>query len=127
MSDIIQSGIGENSWINRFLLTAHVQKRMQTRRISLDAIAAAIDFGRVSYHGTAMLFTIGHNEVKRHCKEEPNMSQYQGVQVVCEGKYIVTVYRKYAFLAKKAKRPSASAKWQLDERFSPKSRRWNHE
>lgn len=78
-----------------YRLTAHACKRMSHRGISLEALSAAVYFGRVSSsYGQAEVFVIGRREVEQARSQGFNLSAYEGVQVVCSvtGR-VLTAYR----------------------------------
>lgn len=80
------------------VLTHHARKRMGMRGISSSAIQAALDYGRVVHTRGADIFVIGRKEVVRLAKSSIDVSDYEGVQVVCAaGGPILTVYRNKNF------------------------------
>lgn len=83
---------------DKSILTQHAGKRMRHRRIPGNAIELVIEYGRVVFTRGAMIYAIGRNEVERFKKENVNLSEFEGVQVVCSMDGIVlTVYRNQNF------------------------------
>ena len=80
-----------------FLLTKHAQIRMNARRISLEAIEAAITFGRAIYIRGAKYFVLGRNEVRDYGSVNAVIRRFEGLHVVCTGRFIVTVFRNHDF------------------------------
>ena len=79
-------------------LTQHATVRMAHRSISSEVIESVIEFGRVVFTRGAMIHAIGRKEVERYRQEDIDLSDCEGVQVVCslEGT-ILTVYRNHSF------------------------------
>ncbi|MBX3400763.1 MAG: DUF4258 domain-containing protein [Gemmataceae bacterium] len=79
-------------------LTRHAADRMAHRSISSEVIESVIEFGRVVFTRGAMIYAIGRKEVERYRQEDIDLSDCEGVQVVCstEGT-ILTVYRNHSF------------------------------
>lgn len=83
---------------DKSILTQHAGKRMLHRRIPGNAIDLVIEYGRVVFTRGAMIHAIGRNEVERYKKENVNLSECEGVQVICSMDGIVlTVYRNRNF------------------------------
>ena len=81
-----------------FTLTSHAKERMATRRLRIDAIDAALIYGRVVYVRGADIYAIGRNEIARYGEEGIDLSAYDGVQVVVSANgVILTVYRNRSF------------------------------
>lgn len=75
-------------------LTKHARSRMSQRGICLQAIEAAILHGREIYACKAVTFVIGRKEIEEQLKVGVNLSEYDGLQVVCANDGgILTVYR----------------------------------
>src|SRR4051794_24445521 len=92
-------------WVCGFQLTQHAWTRMIVRRIPYEALAATIEFGRVAQTRGATIFALGRKEIDRYGKAHPHLNRYDGIQVVCEGSCIVTVYRNRDFAGlRKSKR-----------------------
>jgi hypothetical protein len=79
-------------------LTRHAQIRMGARRLSREAVRAAIDFGRIVYTRGATIYAIGNKEVCRYARQMIDLSPYEGIQVVCSADGgIITAYRNRNF------------------------------
>jgi hypothetical protein len=86
-------------------LTMHAWQRMTARRLSRDAVQAAIEYGRIVYVRGATICAIGRKEVSRFSRQGIDLSRYEGTQVVCapEGT-ILTVYRNRDFRGLRSRR-----------------------
>ena len=74
-------------------LSRHAFSRMQTRRISANAIEAALDYGRIIHTRGSVIHAIGKNEINRYMEYGINLEKFHGLQVVCSGDgTIITVY-----------------------------------
>ena len=81
-----------------FTYTLHAIKRMNARGISQQAIQAVFRYGRKVFARGALIFTIGHKEVRRFIKQGIKLDDYAGIQVVCSPeKAVLTVYRNHDF------------------------------
>lgn len=79
------------------VLTTHVRKRMQSRRISEADIQDAVRYGRTYYARGAVFKVIGKKEIDRHC-DEPNLQHLEGVHVVmAHDGTVITAYRNRQF------------------------------
>lgn len=78
-----------------YQLTDHARQRMSQRGISLDALSAAVHFGRISVErGGAEVFLVGRKEVVQAYSQGFDLSPYEGVQVVCSMHgAVLTAYR----------------------------------
>lgn len=79
-------------------LTAHARQRMAHRCISLDAVRAAIDYGRHSYVRGALIYALGRRDVAAAAAQDGiDLSPYRGVHVVCspDGQTVFTTYRNH--------------------------------
>lgn len=78
--------------------TLHALARMGGRGIDRDAVQAALDYGRVVHIRGAEIHALGRKEVARLAKQDIDVAEHEGVQVVCshDGK-VVTVYRNHDF------------------------------
>lgn len=85
-----------------YQLTDHVRQLMSHRGISLEAICAAVHFGRISTApGGAETFLVGRREVSQARVLGFDLSPYEGVQVVCSVRgRVLTAYR-----ARRRRRP----------------------
>ncbi|HZI04384.1 MAG TPA: DUF4258 domain-containing protein [Archangium sp.] len=77
-----------------YSLSQHALKRMRSRGLPVEALRAALWFGRVVKTRAAEFYVIGHQEVRRYAQEGIDLSAHEGVHVVCtpEG-HVLTVYR----------------------------------
>lgn len=78
------------------LLTVHATLRSHGRRIPMDAIEAAFDFGRLVHVRGAEVYAIGRREVAEAERDGVDLSAYEGVHVICsvDGR-VLTVYRNH--------------------------------
>lgn len=78
-----------------YQLTEHARKRMSHRGISVDALYAAVYFGRIApTRDAAEVFVIGRKEVARAQHQGIDLSRYEGVQVVCSVHgHVLTIFR----------------------------------
>lgn len=75
-------------------ITEHAAKRMAGRRISPEALEAVLNYGREVYIRGAQVFAIGRKEVLRYQRDGIDLSDYEGIQVVCSvDDSVVTTYR----------------------------------
>lgn len=83
---------------DKAILTQHAGNRMNHRRISTASIDLVIEYGRVVFTRGAMIYAIGRNEVERYKKEKVDLSDCEGIQVVCSlDDVVLTVYRNRNF------------------------------
>lgn len=79
-------------------MTSHALKRMNSRGISQDAVLATLIFGRAIHGRGAVICFIGRKEVEQFGEEEINLSDYEGVHVICSKNWVVlTTYRNRNF------------------------------
>jgi len=79
-------------------LTQHAWERMTSRGLSLDAVHAVMDYGRLVYTRGAAICAIGRKEVKHFARQGIDLTQYEGVQVVCsQDGAVMTTYRNRDF------------------------------
>jgi hypothetical protein len=80
-------------------LTKHAFNRMYSRGLSQEAVNAAIDYGRDTFVRGAKIYAIGRKEINMYKEKGIDLSDYEGVQVVCSSKSgdILTVYRNNNF------------------------------
>ena len=78
---------------------------MNARRLSNDAINAALTYGRVVHVRGAAIHVIGRKEVERLSRAGLDMEAYEGVQVVCtpDDTAVLTAYRNRDFRGLKAR------------------------
>ena len=79
------------------MLTQHALVRMNARRISREAVLAAIIYGRVVYTRGARFFVLGRREVRRYAGDLCDIRRCEGLQVVCKDNHVVTVFRDHDF------------------------------
>lgn len=104
-----------SEWLSGFQLTEHARTRMKARHIPYEAVAAVIEFGRVAQTRGATIFAIGRKEIDRYGKLHSALHRYDGLQIVCEGSVIVTVYRNHDLSGlRKSKR-----QWKSRKRLAP--------
>ena len=71
---------------------------MQRRAISEPAVEATIAYGRTVYTRGAVIHAIGRNEIAECAEDGIDLSNYNGIQVVCaKDGTILTVYRNRDF------------------------------
>ncbi len=94
-------------------ITSHALKRMNSRGISQDAVLATLIYGRAIHDRGALICVIGRKEVKQFGEEAVNLSDYEGVHVICSknGK-VMTTYRNRDFKSlRSSKRGPASRRY----------------
>ncbi|MFH1882314.1 MAG: DUF4258 domain-containing protein [Planctomycetota bacterium] len=93
---------------NGFDLSRHAWQRINGRGLSLDAIQRVIKFGRVAHVRGAKIFAVGRKESARFNLESIDLSDVEGVQVVCsDDGVIMTVYRNRDFRGLRPRRQRA--------------------
>jgi hypothetical protein len=87
-------------------LTEHASQRMYGRGLSERAIEAVVEYGRGTYAKGAYILAIGRKEVERHKEKGIDLSEYEGLQVICSAKdsAVITVYRNHDFRGIRPKR-----------------------
>ncbi len=75
-------------------LSRHAEFRHATRGISRQAMAAVLDYGRVSHIRGAAVHAIGRREIAAMARKGVDLSEHDGLHVVCatDGT-VITVYR----------------------------------
>jgi len=90
-------------------LTQHARGRMCARRITLDGIRAALDYGRVFYARGAMIYVLGRKELEQCRRNHLDISRWNGLQVVCSHDgTILTAYRNKSFRGLRPRRSGRS-------------------
>ena len=86
-------------------ITQHAWNRMNARRLSNEAINAALTYGRVVHVRGAAIHVIGRKEVERLSRAGLDLEAYEGVQVVCtpDDAAVLTAYRNRDFRGLKAR------------------------
>lgn len=75
-------------------LTKHARVRMSQRRLSDEAIATVMNYGRLVHTRGAEICAIGRKEVEHFRALGLDLSPYLGVQVVCSSDgAVITAYR----------------------------------
>ena len=86
-------------------LSYHAQSRMGSRGISARAVIAVLTYGRVVYARGAHIHAIGRKEVQRFSQRGIDLSEYEGIQVVCRlNGSILTLYRNRNFRSLRPRR-----------------------
>lgn len=81
-----------------YLLTVHAKRRMDSRRINLEALEATLWFGRKIHIRGAVVYAIGKREARKWVECGIDLSQYEGLQAVCSlDRHVITVYRSHDF------------------------------
>ena len=82
-------------------VTQHAEERMQMRRVSIQAVQLALDYGRTFYTRNAEFVVLGRKEVQRY-RAEVDLRSLNGLHVLCsrEGA-VLTVYRNKGFRTKR--------------------------
>ncbi|MFC1572669.1 DUF4258 domain-containing protein [Candidatus Eisenbacteria bacterium] len=84
----------DSPYSNGFGLTRHAKTRMDSRRISDDAVLAVLNFGRIVHIPGAVVYFVGRREVSKYARQRIDLSGYEGIQVICSlDGAIVTVFR----------------------------------
>lgn len=79
-------------------LTQHARIRMNQRRLSYEAVAMVMAYGRLVRVRDAEIYAIGRKEVARGRREGVDLSRFEGVQVVCSCTgTVLTIYRNSDF------------------------------
>lgn len=79
-------------------ITRHALERMRARSIGTDAVTAALFHGRSVHVRGAEIYAIGRVEVRDQSIVGPDISAFEGVQVVCSpAGDVLTVYRNHDF------------------------------
>ncbi len=79
-------------------LTAHASARSLQRNLPLAAIAAAYDYGSISYHRGAIALRLDRRALELAGDDLPSpqsraLARYRGVFVVADGAQIITAAR----------------------------------
>ena len=91
-------------------MTTHAVRRMHERRISEAAVWSTLDYGRIVHVRGAAIHAIGHKEISRLRRRGIDLSQYEGIQIVCaHDGTILTAYRNRDFRGLRPRRRRASA------------------
>ena len=80
------------------ILTHHAKQRMSQRRIPVEAVCAALDYGHVYRTRGAVIYGLNRRASDQCKKDGLAITKLDGLQVVCaEGGSILTVYRNRNF------------------------------
>ena len=105
--------------IQGYLLTRHAKRRMNSRRISVDALDATLRFGRKVHVRGALVFAVGKREVREWARRGIDLSEYENLQTVCNPSgRVLTVYRSRNF---RRLRPRS---WRATHRRRRRGVRW---
>src|SRR5690606_24015158 len=74
-------------------VTRHAWARMSGRAVSPRAVRAVVEFGRIRDVRGATIYAVGKKEVERFRREGVDLSELEGIQVVCAEDAVLTVYR----------------------------------
>ena len=80
--------------------THHARRRMTSRRISTEAVDAALEFGRTFHVRGALIRALGRRDVAKAMDVHGrDLREFEGVQGVCssDGETIITVYKNSDF------------------------------
>jgi hypothetical protein len=93
-------------------LTKHARDRMDSRRISMDAVRSCWEFGRIVHVLGATYHVIGRREIERWRRRGINLDQFGGIHVVCarDGS-VMTVYRTGNLRLLHPRRRQRSRRW----------------
>ena len=81
-----------------YRFTKHADLRANARRLSRQAVLAVLEFGRRVHTRGAMICAIGRREVSRFALRGIDLSEFEGIQVVCDPDgTLITVYRNRDF------------------------------
>ena len=82
----------------QFFMTHHAVQRMDSRRISVEAVEHVLEYGRLVRTRGANIYVIGRKEIFAGQSRGIDLAALDGLQVVCgaDGS-IVTVYRNRDF------------------------------
>ncbi len=86
------------SILSRFPVTCHARSRMDSRRISIEAIETVLAYGRTVRVRGAEIYALGKKEVVWASRQGLDLRPFAGLQVVCgmDGG-ILTAYRNHDF------------------------------
>ena len=79
-------------------LTRHAWERMCGRSLSPDMVRRVLRCGRVAHVRGAKIYAVGRKEIKRFQQNGIDLSDVEGVQVVCSHSgAVMTAYRNHNF------------------------------
>lgn len=80
------------------VLTRHAEERMSQRRIPVEAVCAALDYGHVYRTRGAVIYALTRRAADQCRNDGSAITKLDGLQVVCgDSGSIVTVYRNRDF------------------------------
>ena len=74
-------------------LTRHAWERMGGRSVSPARVKQVLRYGRVKHTRGAVIYVVGRKEVEHYAAHGIDLSDVEGVHVVCCNDRILTVYR----------------------------------
>jgi len=90
-------------------LTRHAWERMGCRGLSPAKVRRVLNYGRVAHVRGATIYAVGRKEVERFAVDGVDLSDVEGVQVVCTDRGLVmTVYRNRDFRGLRPRRRRSS-------------------
>jgi hypothetical protein len=109
--------------MEKITLTEHARIRMTARRIPAVAVEMALLYGREKHVKGATFYAIGRREVERFRDTDVDLSEYEGIQVVCaQDDVVVTAYRNRDFSGLRPRRPKRRSRRLRGGQVSP----WIH-
>lgn len=86
------------NWTSMVSMGDHANDMLRHRNIQMDAVEAAMQYGRVHPRpGSALVYAIGRREIDEAKRDGIDISRHNGVQVVVTTKglkpSVITVYR----------------------------------
>jgi hypothetical protein len=80
------------------MMTRHASTRMKLRGIRPEVIELVLEYGRAVFTRGAIVYAVGHKEVRRYLKDGIDLSECDGIHIVCsiDGS-VLTVYRNRSF------------------------------
>lgn len=99
---------------SRFALTEHARIRLDSRRISYDAVLAALQFGREVRIPGGTVYFVGRRQVHKQAAQGRNISSFEGIQVLCSlDGAIITAFRNHdlRWLRLRSREPRRPRNW----------------
>lgn len=95
-------------------LTEHARERMTRRRISMGAVETALEYGRELHTRGGLIYVIGRREVARYRTVGVDLSDLDGLQVVCAPSgAVITTYRNRDFSGLRPRRRASRIRQSL--------------
>jgi hypothetical protein len=80
------------------VITRHAKQRMSQRRIPVEAVCAALDYGRVYRTRGAVIYAVNRRSADQCRKDGSAITKLDGLQVICaDSGSILTAYRNKDF------------------------------